>query len=360
MLTLLREKEDLWTRLGRTNKPIFLYGMGDGAEKIMAALAQYKIPLTGIFASDEFVRGHSFHDFQVQRYSDIRKQYSEYIVLLAFGVNYEPMLSRLARLDRECEFYAPDVPVVPSDRQLFGIEFIRKYEWELDIVDRLLADEQSRRVLRGVLDYKISGKIRYLQEITTEKEEAWSILCPGKREIYADLGGYTGDTIREFLEYTGGQYESILALEPDPKNVSRLKRFLEPLKRTQAIQCAAWDKEDTLFLKRGRGGRNSRLSTGGTMPVPVDSLDRLLKGQPLTFLKLDVEGAEQQALAGAAETICRCRPKIILSGYHRNEDLFRLPLQVLRYYPGYRLYLRHHPYIPAWDTNFYLVPPTEE
>ena len=55
------------------------------------------------------------------------------------------------------------------------------------------------------------------------------------------------------------------------------------------------------------------------------------------------------------KTITRHRPKMLLSAYHRTEDLFALPLQVLELQPDYRLYLRHYPYLPAWDVNYYFV-----
>ena len=116
-----------------------------------------------------------------------------------------------------------------------------------------------------------------------------------------------------------------------------------------------------------QAGRNSTLAQFAApglehrkvkeIPVGMDSLDHLLQQESLspTLLKLDVEGAEQEALQGSRETILRCRPKIILSAYHRSDDLFRLPLYLHSLNPDYRFYLRHHPYVPAWETNFYVV-----
>ena len=69
-----------------------------------------------------------------------------------------------------------------------------------------------------------------------------------------------------------------------------------------------------------------------------------------------MEGSEARALDGARQTIRRDRPKLYLCAYHRNEDLFALPLQLESISPGYRIFLRHHPYVPAWETNFYCLP----
>ena len=83
------------------------------------------------------------------------------------------------------------------------------------------------------------------------------------------------------------------------------------------------------------------------------AVDSVLAGAPCTMLKLDVEGAEREALRGAAQTIARWQPRLNVACYHRNEDLFGLPLLVHTLTPAYRLYLRHHPYVPAWDVNLY-------
>ena len=91
------------------------------------------------------------------------------------------------------------------------------------------------------------------------------------------------------------------------------------------------------------------------MPVQAVKVDTLLEGKKATILKLDVEGSEREALEGAKETISMHRPRLILSVYHRTEDLLELPLKIHEMYSGYRLYLRHHPYIPAWDVELYCV-----
>ena len=81
----------------------------------------------------------------------------------------------------------------------------------------------------------------------------------------------------------------------------------------------------------------------------------VIGGEPVTFINMDVEGAERQALDGCREVIERDKPKLLIAAYHRSEDLFAIPLQIARMNPEYRFYLRHYRYIPAWDTNLYCV-----
>ena len=75
----------------------------------------------------------------------------------------------------------------------------------------------------------------------------------------------------------------------------------------------------------------------------------------IDYVKYDVEGAEAEALAGTRETILRDRPKLLVSVYHRSEDLYALPLQIHAMRPDYRLYLRRYPYVPGWDLNLICV-----
>ena len=87
----------------------------------------------------------------------------------------------------------------------------------------------------------------------------------------------------------------------------------------------------------------------------MDSVDHLLQGSPASYIKIDVEGSESEAVAGAAETIRRWKPRLCVAAYHRSADLFRLPLQILSIRPDYRVYLRHFPCFPSWDVNYYFV-----
>ena len=91
--------------------------------------------------------------------------------------------------------------------------------------------------------------------------------------------------------------------------------------------------------------------------IPRDSDERgsHAQGDAATFIKYDVEGSEKQAIDGAKKTITAHRPKLSVALYHRNEDMFAIPLQIAELNRKYKFYMRHHPYIPDWDTNLYCI-----
>ena len=179
-----------------------------------------------------------------------------------------------------------------------------------------------------------------------------NILHLSESEAIADLGAYTGDTVQEILCATGGRYKAIYALEPNAKSFQKLQKNTAGLQNVQLFPLAAWDKNEILLFGK-TASRGAHAAQNG-LPVQAVRLDDILDA-PVTLLKMDVEGAEARALAGAAETIRRYHPKLYVCAYHRNEDLFALPLQISRL-GRYNIYFRHTPYIPAWESNFYCTP----
>ncbi len=352
--SLITEKKSCWDRLKAEKRPIFIYGMGDGAMKIMAVFRQYGIAVAGIFASDEFVRGHSFAGYHVHKLSEVEEMVDDFVIVLAFAAGYPELVDYIRQLSRKHPLYVPDVPVIGSG--LFTYEYCMEHLQELNAVYRSLADDESRRVFLNVIQFKISGDIHYLDAVTEEPDNIYKqILKPNRNETFLDLGAYNGDTIRELLSHTGGKYFSIHAVEPDKKNFKKLRAYLEEndMKRVSAYNCAAWCL-DTELPFSSKSGRQSVLAPNG-QPMPARSVDSLLQNQAATLLKMDVEGFEREALWGAAKTITHHAPKLVVAMYHRNEDMFELPLLVKHLNPNYRLYIRHRLYIPAWETNLYAV-----
>ena len=93
--------------------------------------------------------------------------------------------------------------------------------------------------------------------------------------------------------------------------------------------------------------------SGKTVEIPVLAVDEAVS-ENVTVLKLDVEGGEREAILGARRHI-ENGAKILCSLYHRNEDMFDLPLLIKSINPELKFYVRHQLYIPAWETNLYCV-----
>ncbi len=352
-------KKDLWTYLSETNKKIIMYGMGNGADKILSICERYGIEVCDFFASDGFVRGHMFHGKRVLSYSEAREKYGSdnMIVLLSFASSLPDVLCNIYRIANECELYAPDVPVCGTN--LFDSEFYLKNKEKIDAVEGLLADERSKEVYKSVVNYKISGDINYLKNTHSDFSEVYREILHAERfEQIADLGAYNGDTLREIKPYAPNLKKAI-ALEPDRRNHKKLCDYAESESfEIKAYQKAAWSHSERLVFD-GSGNRNSTLTSSDSLPVTkgarlveveADSLDSILTGGSTDYIKYDVEGSEREALEGSRETIQKYSPALLVSLYHRSEDIFELPVLLHKLYPHYKFYIRRREYVPAWDT----------
>lgn len=351
------DKKDLWSYLKKSNKTIVMYGMGNGADKILAVCAERGIEVADFFASDGFVRGHSFHSKRVLSYSETKEKYGaeNIIVLLSFASSLPSVIDTIRAVAAECELYAPDVPV--CEGRIFDLEFARENALSIRAAYELLADDESKRIFKNVIMYKLTGNIEFLFAAESDKDEVMCSLLDAKSiSSYADLGAYNGDTVRELAEYSGVLCEAV-AFEPSPKTFKKLKAYADGEARfkVDAINAAAWS-EDTTLSFGDEGNRNSGLfAKGKQTEVAALTLDGVLGGRYVDYIKYDVEGCEREALAGSEKTISAHSPRLLVSAYHLSEDIFELPLLIHEKFPEYKLYYRRYPYIPAWDLNLICI-----
>ena len=341
---------DLWEYLKGAEKPIVLYGMGNGADKIIKVLEEYGIEFKGVFASDGFVRNKLFHGFPVESYETLKNRFGQMIVLLCFGTHLPEVMENIKRIAKEQELYAPDVPVVGEG--LLNSKLCRSQRAELEKVYSLLADEKSKQTFENILRYRLSGDVSYLFDCEADVDEPYnSFLKLESGESFLDLGAYNGDTVLDIAKRCP-DYNRIIGVEPDAKTFRKLKNNTKDLKNTLCLNVCVSD-----FSGKGRflmkGGRNSVVGEG--IETDFSTVDDILKGEKITFIKMDVEGEELKAVKGAKNTILKYKPKMIISAYHRTEDFWTLPKTVLEINPNYKVYMRHFPSLPAWDTVYYFV-----
>ncbi len=339
----------LWNKLKSDNRPIVLYGMGDGADKMIAQLNSIGKTPAAVFASDEFVRGQDFRGMRVLKFSEAKALYPDMLVAICFGTQRKEVLDNIKRIASEVEVITPDLPVI--DGGVFDIDFCKANIDNLEFIYNNLADDISRHTFESIIRLKLSGDINYLFNCEVNPLEPYgTILNLSDSETYVDLGAYRGDTVSEFLSQTNA-FDKIYAVEPDIKNFAKL--FDAYGKIANCINAAASDRvgETVFSIERGR---SSHISSSGKTVATV-TVDSILEDGPATFIKLDVEGNEIAAINGAKRTIENFKPKLCVAAYHRFDDIIKIPMHILNMRPDYKMYLRHFPYIPSWDTNYYFV-----
>lgn len=347
---------DLWTYLEAQDRPIVIYGTGDGADKIINELIKRGLNrlISGVFASSGFVReGRVFRDFKVESFEDVSARLPDFIALVAFGSSLPDVLSYVYSLENKCELYAPDVPVCGGG--VFDMGFVMCNEKRLGKVYSKLADEPSRKCFRSLVNYKLSGRLEYLRSCEVTPDKADEILGPYNDCSFIDLGAYRGDTLLRFTTLFPG-FTSAAAVEPERHSFAKLQACAEGL--PIPVTCVNALVSDTcgkalITSSRGRGTRASSGNSGReTDKITVDSLS---DSRNAGFIKIDVEGSEFAAIEGAAETIRNQRPQMKIACYHKSADLFEIPETVGAIRDDYRIFMRHTPCIPGWDVDYYFI-----
>jgi len=244
-----------------------------------------------------------------------------------------------------------------------NFDFVKAYDNELysEIIKAYgsLSDEKSRAIFSSVVNYKLTGRMKYLLESYSERNEIYSLMPVENIRVTVDAGAYNGDTAREAKEYFKS-LQRIYAIEPDKRNFKKLARYSEAESDISVItiNAAAW-RDNSAGLFFGSGNRNSTTVATASFEhreeevkmIKIDSLT----AERVDYIKYDVEGAEREALIGSYETILRDKPTLLISLYHRSRDIFELINTVNDKYPNYDLYLRRLRCLPAWEIDLIAV-----
>ena len=223
--------------------------------------------------------------------------------------------------------------------------FQRFYESHIEEFAKLkeiLEDDFSRLTLEKVLEYRRTRKMSSLKGIITQPQYFQKdIFSPMKDEVFIDGGAYTGDTIESFIKNWGGVYKAIYAWEPDAANIKQMKKNLRGFKNIKVIPFGMWKEKGSLGFDQ-HGGSVSKIDEGLSDKVEVESIDHICFEEKVTFIKMDIEGSEKEALEGAVNVIKRDRPRLAICIYHSPEDLYEIPFWIKSIVPEYKLYIRHH------------------
>ena len=178
-----------------------------------------------------------------------------------------------------------------------------------------------------------------------------------EEEVFVDCGAYDGDTIRDFLQFSGGRFRRIYAFEADPQNFAKLERFVGELptsvrERIEPIGKAAGERAGVLRFS-ATGTAAASVSAQG-IDVPSVTLDHELSVPP-TLIKMDIEGSEVAALRGAQGVVGKLAPILCVCVYHSQDHLWNIPLQIASSHAGYKMFLRPH-VRESWDLVCYAIP----
>ena len=220
----------------------------------------------------------------------------------------------------------------------------------------LLHDQHSKKTYISALKTRFSDDYRYCNRALYPKYK--NKFCIAKpNEIVINVGGYNGLTTKTFARLMQHQGK-IFVFEPLPQSRIRIKKSLReykiPTQLVELIPAALWSYEGSLtfysepdcdpgaFVESAKMKEKSALNK---YELPCVSLDKFIetnKIPKIDLIKMDIEGAEEQALEGASNLIQSQTPKLQIAIYHKASDLWKIQNRIFRLNKNYTFFMGHH------------------
>lgn len=243
----------------------------------------------------------------------------------------------------------PEVFAAEYDKKASVVISSYKYGKEMEKTLRELGVSPDKILDGGKVIYHLTEEAAYF--------DLEALLPLQSYEVFVDGGAFDGATTIEFMKWCGGNGYAC-CFEADSKNVAVANAYLSGIKNCEIVQKALWSKNTFLYIdmKGNCGSFVSEEKRGENIKtIEAVALDDVVGNRPVTYIKMDIEGAELEALRGAENIIRKLHPRLAVSIYHKPEDIWTIPRLLLKYYEGYKFYMRHYSF--SWyDTVLYAVP----
>lgn len=343
-------------------KPVWIFGAGNFAQDICSAITKEGFNFQGFIVSDP--KQNQVLGFSVVGLKNFPAEESS--VQLVLGVfNRGTPFDDLKGIIQQQGFNNIFMPwhIYPQFESYLGWRYwlsskstITNELEKIEQVYELLDDETSKQCLLNICLFRLGMKDSYASFVHNEDQYFNNITLKeanDKSLSYVDMGAYNGDTVIELSKKVN--LASAYLFEPDAGNFNDLVKAVSKLNvRSTCIPLGAADNYKILSFSSD-GGEGSLISNEGDLQIAVAPLDDMLINQSIDFIKMDVEGAELLALAGAKKSIEKNRPVLAISYYHKPDDVWKIPLWLGEHCNNYKFYLRQH-YYNSFDSVLYAVP----
>jgi FkbM family methyltransferase len=365
---LQRERTTFDQLVGPRGKSLVLFGAGGIGRKTLAGLRKVGIEPLAFADNNAALWGTKVNGLQVMSPREAAVRYAAaaaFVVTIWCGEGYERMGDRLRFLNslgcthtapfgalywKYSETFLPHYSAAPAHQ-------VHDVAAEVLEAAELWADEASRQEylsqIRWRLTFDSEGMADPVEHPIYYPPELGAIL---PSEVFVDCGAYDGDSLKNFLVRAQPGFQRILAFEPDPASYRKLSELVSSLPCKDAIEIhqAAVGAENGTVIFSADGSLGA--STGsGSLEVKCVKLDEALRGTVPTFLKMDIEGAELDAIRGARCMIQKHAPALAICSYHTQDHVWNIPRLIHSIRPDYKFYLRPH-LMEVWDVVCYAIP----
>ncbi len=325
------------------HKYICVFGVGNVGRYTAKALRSYGFRVDYYCDNDSRKWGQVYDSIKCLSLEEL-EQIKEQTLVIICGRAYQDIFRQLSVLD------------YPHLDRIFINKFaVHEYllqntkEYIVDRVNKVLeicADEQSEKVFLRIISEWLNYESGDLGDICRyDQYFCEDILVWENNEVFIDCGAYDGDTLREFLRVREDRFKKMILFELSSKNYNRLMENISLLpenmkNKIETHNQGVSSKQEVIFYEELDEG----CSTGspGTERGSLTTIDSVCGDENVTYIKMDIEGSEMDALDGAKKCILRNKPKLAVCLYHKPQDMWEIPLYIKQMIPEYKIYLRHH------------------
>lgn len=331
--------------------PVILFGGGSGCTWFIKFMNKYSIPVACIV--DKNKTTHEKCGIPQLTPEEAYEKYDRAIVVIsamAYGHEIEKSIVE-NKPDFLVSLFDPTLEVLQQKTYLERKTFFKNKKKELIELEAIFGDQKSKIVLNNFFMGAITSDSNCYRNSASDSQYFPDIIRKNlsREEVFVDVGAFVGDSIQEFVKVIDNKYKKIYAFEPDLYNITFAKKQLRDKRIVFYQNGVGKNKGKDNFYNENKGvdegARIVKDKTNATTEVEIVKLDDVIK-EKVTYIKMDIEGMELDALKGAENLITKYKPKLAISIYHKMEDILEIPDYIRNMNLGYQFYLRHY-----WNCN---------
>lgn len=341
--------------------PLVLIGAGCLAQMTWDFLKGQQVEVDYIAVNQAWLNaGDTFNGRNLSALEQLANQGKPLNYIYAIQYVPEDLTNLLASTTAEKLIFDPSFIGV-NTTEMITLAFCQQHEAAFEEFYQSLADERSQQTLIAFINQRICAQTRYYKNVFEPTHYFPSDIIRLKdNEVFVDCGAYNGDSIAAFHSALSSQQvglpKKIFAFEPDSTNFTALQKSTQDTGYCVCLQEGVWSSESTLRFSAGKALSSKVSENEGDEIIHLTTIDEVVANDAVTFIKMDVEGAELEALKGAKKTIATHKPVLAISAYHKPDDLLVLSQFIKEVEPGYRFYLRAHHPLHAFELVLYALP----
>lgn len=375
-------KESLYIKYSQfSNVGIVIWGTGDFGLKLFKLFIDLDLTQNvKAFCCSEGSKNQEMHELPVLSAKEAREKFPKAVFIIASSFYKEILNSGLCN-GLKILVLSESSPLLSSVEILyfqkkgfcgFNVNWFHFYFSEPNFkqkileITNLLDDEKSKLILNNRMNFMLTGDVKYLSQIPIDKVSYFSeeYLNINHNEVYVDCGAFNGDSILEFSNYVGAKYNKIIAFEPSKDIYLKLedtviKNSLRNVitvnagngLQDQVLNFLNMKNEGSLVIDEDSISKLTEDDKSKIEKIRIKKLDNYIEEQP-TFIKMDIEGYELEALKGAEKILKTLKPKLAICIYHKEMDFYEIPLYLKSIVPEYKFKIRQH-YDALYDTVLY-------